>query len=286
VLSGEQVERLLAAAPPSYRTLFLTAVSTGVRLGELRALRWADVDWNRDQPRLHVRRSVSKSGVFQVPKTKSSTRKIPIGPRLRTALLEHRMASRYKDDGDLIFPNANGAPLDGHNLAVREFKPALRQAGLPSIRFHDLRHMFATLLTSSAPASSSEVTARSPRCTAPTASSRRRRSATVSGSRSPPSSFSSEPHRIPTGSVARSPSTTTASSSLARGPVPRASSRRARPASSRWGMFARGRSSVAPPRSARERWWCASSTSASPPTPSRPGRQRPLTPLDAGEHRG
>jgi len=62
VLSGEQVERLLAAAPPSYRTLFLTAVSTGVRLGELRALRWADVDWNRDQPRLHVRGSVSKSG--------------------------------------------------------------------------------------------------------------------------------------------------------------------------------------------------------------------------------
>jgi integrase len=146
VLSGEQVERLLDAAPANYRTLVLTAVSTGVRLGELRALRWGDVEWDREKPRLCVRRSVTKNGVFQVPKTKGSTRKIPIGARLRTALLEHRMSSRYKDESDLIFPNGKGAPLDGHNLAVREFKPALRRAGLPSIRFHDLRHTFATLL--------------------------------------------------------------------------------------------------------------------------------------------
>ena len=56
------------------------------------------------------------------------------------------MSSRYKDEGDLIFPNAKGAPLDGQNLAVREFKPTLRRAGLPSIRFQDLRHTFGTLL--------------------------------------------------------------------------------------------------------------------------------------------
>ena len=121
---------------------------------------------------------------------------------------------------------------------------------------HDLEH--AGVLVRDA--------ARSPRCTAPTASSRRRPSATASGFRSPRSSSSSEPHRTPTGSVAPSRSTTTASSSRARGPAPRASWRRACPVCSRWAMFARGRSSVAPPRSATERWSCASSTSASPPT--------------------
>ena len=101
---------------------------------------------DREAPRLHVRRSVTESGVFQRPKTQGSVRRIPIGPRLRAALLEHRMASRFKDDGDLIFPNGNGRPLDGHNLVNRHFRPTLKKAGLPRVRFHDLRHAFATLL--------------------------------------------------------------------------------------------------------------------------------------------
>ena len=64
----------------------MTAVMTGVRLGELRALRWGDVEWDRDQPRLHVRRSVTESGVFQKPKTARSVRRIAIGPSLLAAL--------------------------------------------------------------------------------------------------------------------------------------------------------------------------------------------------------
>jgi len=130
-LSGAEVERLLDGAPPEYHPLFLTAVSTGIRLGELRALRSGDVELDREAPRLHVRRSVTESGVFQRPKTQGSVRRIPIGPRLRAALLEHRMASRFKDDGDLIFPNGNGRPLDGHNLVNPALPPDAQEGGTP-----------------------------------------------------------------------------------------------------------------------------------------------------------
>jgi integrase len=89
---------------------------------------------------------VTEKGVFQEPKTKGSARTIPIGPGLQAALREHRMASRWKDDEDPIFVNSKGTPVDGHNIATREFKPTLKRAGLPQVRFHDLRHTAATLL--------------------------------------------------------------------------------------------------------------------------------------------
>jgi hypothetical protein len=65
---------------------------------------------------------------------------------LVTALREHQLASRFSSEDDLIFPNEKGTPLDGHNFVRRVFDPALRRAGLPKIRFHDLRHSFASLL--------------------------------------------------------------------------------------------------------------------------------------------
>jgi integrase len=82
----------------------------------------------------------------QEPKTRGSVRAIAITATLVTALREHRMASPFKSDDALIFGTAKGTPLDGVNLVRRAFKPALRRAKLPEIRFHDLRHSFASLL--------------------------------------------------------------------------------------------------------------------------------------------
>ena len=65
---------------------------------------------------------------------------------LVNALRLHLMASEYSGEDDLIFPNGKGRPQDGQNLVRRELKPALRRAGLAQIRFHDLRHTFASLL--------------------------------------------------------------------------------------------------------------------------------------------
>jgi len=115
-----------------------------MRRGELLALCWGDVDWN--SRRVWVRRNVTHRGVFQEPKTRGSVRAIAMPATLATALREHQMASRFKDSEDLIFSTEKGTTIDGHNFVHRVFDPALRQAGLPKIRFHDLRHSFASLL--------------------------------------------------------------------------------------------------------------------------------------------
>jgi integrase len=110
----------------------------------LLALRWGDVDWNSH--RIWVRRNINRHGQFQEPKTHGSVRAIAMPDTLAATLREHRMASRRKEADDLIFATEKGTPLDGQNFVRRIFDPALRRAGLPKIRFHDLRHSFASLL--------------------------------------------------------------------------------------------------------------------------------------------
>ena len=144
VLDRGQVERLLAACTPAAYPIVLTAVSTGVRRGELFGLQWRDLD--REGRRLWVRRSVNRHAEIQVPKTKGSQRAIALAQSVITTLLEHRMRSRFSGAGDLVFASRTGGPMDGGNFVRREFRPALRRAGLPKIRFHDLRHTFASLL--------------------------------------------------------------------------------------------------------------------------------------------
>lgn len=144
VLTREQVEALVEAARPEARVAILVAVSTGVRRGELLALKWADVDTaNR---RLWVRRSVNRHGEFDTPKSRRSQRAIALAPTVVQELREHRLRSSFSADGDLVFPNRDGGPIDGGNFVRREFKPALKRAGVPVVRFHDLRHTFASLL--------------------------------------------------------------------------------------------------------------------------------------------
>ncbi len=143
VLTREQIGLLLDAASEA-RLPILTAVSTGIRRGELFALRWSDFEPERR--RLWVRRSLNRHLEFQRPKTKKSVRSIACRPTLVQALREHRMASSFSADDDLIFPNTNGGPMDAANFVRREFRPALRRAGVPMVRWHDLRHTFVSLL--------------------------------------------------------------------------------------------------------------------------------------------
>jgi integrase len=93
-----------------------------------------------------VRRSVGPDGRFQQPKTRGSVRAIAMPATLVTALRAHRLASGFSELGDVIFASERGTPLDGNNMVRRYLHPALRRAKLPSIRFHDLRHTFASLL--------------------------------------------------------------------------------------------------------------------------------------------
>ena len=143
VLNTSQISDLLAQVQSSkYRTLFMLAIFSGARQGELLGLKWSDVDWEISQ--IHIQRTFSK-GRFFTPKTKTSKRKIDLGPSVLTELKKWKLACP-KNKLDLIFPNKAGEPINYSNMVQRHFLPALQGAELPRVRFHDLRHSYASLM--------------------------------------------------------------------------------------------------------------------------------------------
>ena len=142
-------------AEDRFEALYVLAITTGLRRGELLGLRWDDADLDRGT--LRVGRALVREGgrwVVGETKTKRGRRRVNLTPRTVAALKAHRkrqleqrvrLAGLYEDQG-LIFASENGTPLNPENLVKRSFKPLLKRAGLPEIRFHDLRHTCATLL--------------------------------------------------------------------------------------------------------------------------------------------
>lgn len=142
-LSVEEINCFLDHVTPGHYCLFLTAAHSGLRRGELLGLLWKDISWDNGQ--IHVRRSVVR-GVLEEPKSKTSTRAVIVPPAAMKALKKHRMASPFKSEDDLVFPNNGGKPMDPNNMVRRHFLPALKRAGVKRVRFHDLRHSYASLL--------------------------------------------------------------------------------------------------------------------------------------------
>ena len=145
-LETEEVEALLRAVPDDplgrvERVMYLAAAMTGMRQGELFALRWRDVDWSAR--RIRVRRNFVR-GEFGTPKSKRSSRSVPLASRVATELELLSQTSPYKRDDDLVFAHPEtGKPIDRSKL-LKRFKAALRRADVRAVRFHDLRHTFGT----------------------------------------------------------------------------------------------------------------------------------------------
>lgn len=125
-----------------YRTLFMLAIMSGARQGELLGFKWSDVDWKANQ--ITVERTFNNQAWYQ-PKTKGSRRRIDLGPSMMRELKLWKLACP-QNELDLIFPSGSGGPIDHHNLVRRHFLPALEDANIGKVRFHDLRHTFASLL--------------------------------------------------------------------------------------------------------------------------------------------
>ena len=154
VLNDNQVRQfLIAAKGDRYEALFHLAITTGLRQGELLGLKWLDVDWASDT--IHVRRQLQRrkgEGLkFVSPKTKAGNRLVQLGVESMRLLAEHRknqdverLSSEWQEH-DVVFPSMVGTPTDQRNLH-KFFKRLLKKAGLPNIRFHDLRHTAATLM--------------------------------------------------------------------------------------------------------------------------------------------
>jgi len=141
VLTREQLATLLQVLQEPVKTLAITAAMTGLRIGEVLALRWKNVDLEKNV--IQVREAVYE-GNLSSPKSKSSIRDIPMGPSLQRLLSECRKAAPADA---FVFASRNGTPLDSHNLLGRVLKPACKRAGLPSISWHSFRHTHATLLS-------------------------------------------------------------------------------------------------------------------------------------------
>lgn len=159
-LSAEQARQLLETAQDNrLEALYVLAVHTGMRRGELLGLRWEDVDLDAATPTVRVRRTITRKGkggsyALGEPKTKNSRRTVRLTQRSAEAVRSHRtqqvqekqrMGSLYQEQG-LVFAGETGNIINPSNLRQRSFAPLLKRAGLPRITFHDLRHTCASLL--------------------------------------------------------------------------------------------------------------------------------------------
>jgi integrase len=154
VLGRDEIVRLLIACAPRYRTLISTALYTGLRISELLGLLWSDFDLDRGE--LHVRAQLSRARRGTPPrrvalKTASAYRDVPLAPQLISRLREHRSEMPPVGEEAWVFHTGAGTPFGHRNVETRALNSAAELAGLddgawPRLRFHDLRHTFASHL--------------------------------------------------------------------------------------------------------------------------------------------
>jgi integrase len=138
VYSPEEVAALArAAASPQDGAMYVVAAYTGLRLGELLALRWRDIDYGKRL--VHVRRSYV-TGQEEMPKS-GRVRSVPMTDQVMLVLDGLSKRERFIEEQDLVFPNAVGEHLDGSALR-RRFYAAMEQAAVKRIRFHEYADVF------------------------------------------------------------------------------------------------------------------------------------------------
>jgi integrase len=148
---------LVAAAPDWLYALYATILSLGLRLGEALGLSWSDIDFAKS--RITVRRAlqrVKRAFVLQAPKTEGSNRTIDLPAVTIAALRQHRIRQAHAQEWagsawtgnpwDLVFTTTKGTPLDERGVLRRFQERILKDAGVPKMRIHDLRHSAVAIL--------------------------------------------------------------------------------------------------------------------------------------------
>jgi len=143
--SAEDIKRILNAAPEPYRTFYGLAAETGLRCGELCALRVDDVDFDRSL--LCIRQSAWRGKIGE-PKTSSGIRNIELSPQAIECLKQF-LERWHPNDARLLFATRNGTAWDGNLLLKRKFRPLLKRLGIEVPRgngFHSFRHCNETMM--------------------------------------------------------------------------------------------------------------------------------------------
>ncbi len=144
VLTQSEVIRFLnRAKEEGYYELFLLELGTGMRRGEILALKWSDLNFTTGELRIERQVNVLKGEqIICAPKTKASIRTVVLPPMLLKILSEYRQTV----DSEWIFPSPLDSTKTKNPSAVRKrLQLILERAGCPKVRFHDLRHTFATM---------------------------------------------------------------------------------------------------------------------------------------------
>jgi integrase len=144
ILSTAEIGRLIAAAPPRYRMLIATAIFTGLRQSELLALRWENIDPEAGVVR--VRTALDRNRRHVPLKTRAARRDVILLTSLAEDLEDTRAQTSFSEETDYIFPSSVGTPLIWRNASPRGLAPAAEKASVGRLRWHDLRHTFASIL--------------------------------------------------------------------------------------------------------------------------------------------
>ena len=137
-LSAEQTAALLAEIPAAHADLVYLLASTGLRISEALAVRWADLRLLDGTPTLAVTRS----------KTTAGLRTVTLSPEAMRRLTRRRAVADFAADDDLVFPTRVGTEIDQRNFRAQVFRPAAERAGVPWATPHKLRHGLASLMAS------------------------------------------------------------------------------------------------------------------------------------------
>ncbi len=144
-IQPDVINAIIDAMPVHWALRARFAATTGLRQGELRALVWADIDWGKPGY-VYVNKAVKhNSSDIGDPKTKRGKRKVPLHPDVKQSLQElYLLLGRPADDA-LVFTGRFGDPL-GTNVFAKVIGKACKEAGVDRIRWHDLRHYYASRL--------------------------------------------------------------------------------------------------------------------------------------------
>lgn len=144
-LTEEEIKKVLDVAEaeyPDFYPILITTIYSGMRRGEVLGLTWNCIDFNKSI--IKVRKSLYK-GILSTPKTDCSIRDIQVPSKLIQVLKQYKNFA-VDNELNLVFTQKNGKPIDADNLMNRRYRKILKLAGVKQIRFHDLRHTYASLL--------------------------------------------------------------------------------------------------------------------------------------------
>lgn len=143
-LSTEEVQTLLSKTKvvyPDFYPLLFTAIFTGMRQGELLGLTWDSINWVKMKIKVDKNFTHGRVGTTKT----NQIRYVDMSKELARILKEWRLACP-NGEHNLVFPNNQGQYQDAQNMLKRRFKPSLQRAGIDDIRFHDLRHTYASIM--------------------------------------------------------------------------------------------------------------------------------------------